>query len=72
MKPNPHKPEAVKFMEFLRKDLEHNPYPVRLWVARMHRPSVRRSPMEIDRIRSVYVDWLIKLEEKHGGKKYGH
>lgn len=66
---NPHKPEAVKFMEFLRNDLEHNPNPVREWVGRMRRPSVRRSPMEIDRIHGVYVDWLIGLEDKYVVKK---
>lgn len=63
---NPRKPEPVKFMEFLRRDLEHNPNPVREWVGRMRRPSVRRSPMELGRIRGVYVDWLIELEDKYG------
>ena len=64
-----HKPEAVKFMEFLRMDLEYNPNPVKEWVGRMCGPSVRRSLMEIDRIRGVYVDWLIDLETKYVVKK---
>ena len=67
-KHKPQKPEAVKFMEFLRKDLEYNPNPVKPWASRLRRPSVRRSPMEIDRIRGVYVDWLVDLETKHSKK----
>ena len=62
------KPEAVRFMEFLRRDLEFNPEPVRLWRGRLHKSSVPRSSVEVDRVRGVYVDWLIKLEDEHGNK----
>lgn len=61
----PRKPEAVRFMKFLRRDLLYNPEPVRLWRGRLHKSSVPRSQVEVDRIRIVYVDWLIKLEDKH-------
>lgn len=63
------KPESVKFMEFLRLDLEHNPNPVKLWAKRLRSQSVRRSPEEIDRIRGVYVDWLIKLENYNSRRR---
>lgn len=66
MKP---KLEAVRFMEFLRNDLEHNPYPVKRWVKRVRAGDRRRSSVEIDRVRCLYVDWLIVLEAKYGKKQ---
>lgn len=62
------KPEAVRFMEFLRGDLEHNPKPVKPWRGRFRKSSIFRSSVEVDRVRGKYVDWLIDLEDKYGKK----